>query len=605
MMQGYQIAVRSGPNKGLTWTLQDKALVVGRDTDCDIVIADALVSRRHCELNCRGDEIYVRDLGSRNATLVNGRPVDGCRLQVGDEVSVGTVSFILTRRVLDPPIKEENAALDRTRHFLEPKTVYPRSSAAHMPQRGLPSTVVDMSRLFDAWTSFSLAESIGELVHRIEEALTRRLGPKRCWIGVLNRDKLELLVKPETPYDPDGFPKAELQQTLDMAYGALLAPPSMNAARAGLQVMAAPIHIGQAHIGGIVLESDSPYEEADVAFLSAVAQGAAPFFGSIEHRRFLEQEVELLRLDRQKSLEIIGNSDVTERLRYLVQLVAKTDHAILILGETGAGKELVAGLIHELSRRNHGPFVAVNCAAISNEMFESVLFGHERGAFTGAIEHKIGMMKESHGGTLFLDEVGDLSLQNQARILRAIETHTFRPLGGKKDIEADFRVLAATNKDLQAAIQSGEFRGDLYHRLRSFEVRVPALRERVADIPLLAEYFLNLARNGAKRPIHGFTPEAMAYLKAYSWPGNVRELRRTIEAAVVLAEGEYIGPEVLSNGDPVAMGERKPTTLAAMERSHIERALKYCNGNTTEAAHLLGIHRSTLYDKLGRYGIAH
>jgi DNA-binding NtrC family response regulator len=279
----------------------------------------------------------------------------------------------------------------------------------------------------------------------------------------------------------------------------------------------------------------------------------------------------------------------------------------VILGETGTGKELVVKLIHRLSARSEAPLTVVNCAAIPAELLESELFGYERGAFTGAQSQKKGVFEEADGGTLFLDELCDLSLPNQARLLRAIETGVFRRLGGKADIKVNVRVVAATNRDIKEEVERGLFRRDLYHRLNMFEIVIPPLRERRGDIPLLAEHFHRGARERDGYRTAGFRPDALQYLDTLPWNGNVRELKNVVERAMVVAPYDAIRPEDLER-DGIRKTPQESAepflNLAELEKRQIREALRRCDGNIKVAAELLDIGRSTLYRKLSEYNIA-
>jgi Nif-specific regulatory protein len=281
------------------------------------------------------------------------------------------------------------------------------------------------------------------------------------------------------------------------------------------------------------------------------------------------------------------------------------------------GKELVARAIHLRSSRRDGPLVCINCAALAPTLLESELFGHEKGAFTGATERKIGKFEAAHGGTLLLDEIGEMSPELQAKFLRVLEGQPFERLGGNKPIQTSVRVVAATNRDLEQAVRDKEFRADLYFRLRVIEIEVPALRLRASDIPLLAEHFLQQLRGHAARHIDGFAPTTLEVLSRYSWPGNVRELRNVIERAVVLGMGHTIEPDDLAltpliPGLPTAQGSAesqpitaapfRPMTLDELEREHILATLEAMQGNKSRAAMVLGVERSTLDRKLKRYG---
>jgi two-component system, NtrC family, nitrogen regulation response regulator NtrX len=285
---------------------------------------------------------------------------------------------------------------------------------------------------------------------------------------------------------------------------------------------------------------------------------------------------------------------------------------VLIFGENGTGKELVARSIHHLSRRRSGPFVEVNCAAIPEELIESELFGHVKGAFTGAVADRRGKFETSDGGTLFLDEIGDMSLKTQAKVLRALQEQVVEPVGGTGTVKVDVRILAATNKDLPAEIRSGQFREDLYFRLNVIPIFVPPLRDREADIPLLASHFMaELAREYGRRPKR-LDPGAAAGLRGYRWPGNVRELRNVVERLMIMVPGETITLADLGFLDPSAVSVVDPPGALALplhaardrfERDYILRTLAAQQGNMSRTAEALGVERSNLYRKMRAFGI--
>jgi Nif-specific regulatory protein len=284
---------------------------------------------------------------------------------------------------------------------------------------------------------------------------------------------------------------------------------------------------------------------------------------------------------------------------------------VLIRGESGVGKELVARAVHFASPRKKGPFVCVNCAALSRSLLASELFGHEEGAFTGATQRKIGKFEAADGGTLMLDEIGEMSPATQAKFLRVLEGHPFERVGGTETIKVDVRVIAATNRDLERDVAEGRFRRDLYFRLRVLEILVPPLRKRPEDIQELAHYFLQRFNSETGRKLRGFTPQAMELMRQYRWPGNVRELKNVVERAVVLARGEFIEPDDLTlsklstAGDtaehPTPQQSFTPASLADMEREHILATLAATNWNKSQTAALLGIERTTLDRKIRRY----
>ena len=335
---------------------------------------------------------------------------------------------------------------------------------------------------------------------------------------------------------------------------------------------------------------------------------------TLEHAR-LRQEHRQLRERVERGQEIVGKSAAIEELRQQISIAAPTTGRVLIHGDSGSGKELVARAIHARSTRAEGSFVEVNCAAIPEELIESELFGHERGAFTGAVARRRGKFELADGGTLFLDEIGDMSLKTQAKVLRVLEEQAFERVGGKETLRVDVRVIAASNQNLQEQIVAGRFREDLFYRLNVIPIEVPSLRRRKEDIPALVEHFITLfsVENG-RRP-KTMSVEALAYFLSYDWPGNVRELRNMVERLVIMAPRDVIGPEDLppplrtreeaSTGDEAAQRDRTlKEAREAFERAYILGELRAHEWNMTRTAEKLGIERSHLYRKLKAYGIA-
>jgi len=335
---------------------------------------------------------------------------------------------------------------------------------------------------------------------------------------------------------------------------------------------------------------------------------------AVEHRRLRDEVKRLREVVRQGSQfgEILGGSPPMQRLFDLLSRVAEADASVLIIGESGTGKEMVARALWQKGRRSSGPFVAVNCAAVPEQLLESELFGHARGAFTDAKAARAGLFQQADGGTLFLDEIGDMPVHLQVKVLRALQERTIRPVGGDAEIPVDIRVIAATNKDLETAIAEGKFRQDLYFRLNVIQVDLPPLRARGGDVLMLAQNFLQhfAARTGKK--VLGLAPETAKALNAYSWPGNVRELQNCIERAVALTRYEQLMPEDLperiQNFRPshVVVAADDPSELVPMEeveRRYIARVMQSVGGNKTLAARVLGFDRTTLYRKLDRYGL--
>ena len=338
---------------------------------------------------------------------------------------------------------------------------------------------------------------------------------------------------------------------------------------------------------------------------------------AMEHTR-LKEENRLLKESLGKHFDrgnIIGQSPATVKLLETVAQVAPSEATVLISGESGTGKELIAGAIHYNSTRKDGPFVKINCAAITETLLESELFGHEKGAFTGADRRKQGRFYQAHRGSLFLDEVSEMSLTMQVKLLRVLQEREFTRVGGEQTIQVDVRVIAATNKDLPDLINRGKFREDLYYRLNVVGLKIPPLRDRREDVPLLAQQFLQdfAARN--RKEIKGFTPQAMDLLIHYGWPGNVRELMNAVERAVVLSLFDYLAEEdfpIIAGSDQTRTPETAnapivqsngTTPLEQVEKATILRTMEATGGNKSEAARRLGITRKTLHKKLKKYGV--
>ncbi|MEZ4363924.1 MAG: sigma-54 dependent transcriptional regulator [Kofleriaceae bacterium] len=310
--------------------------------------------------------------------------------------------------------------------------------------------------------------------------------------------------------------------------------------------------------------------------------------------------------------EFVGQSEKLAAVRRAVEKVAASDTTVFVAGESGTGKELVAHALHRLSRRADGPFVKVNCGALTETLLESELFGHERGAFTGAVKQKLGRFELADGGTLFLDEVGDVPAAMQVKLLRALQEQEFERVGGEKPIKVDVRVVSATNKDLAAEVEAGRFRKDLYFRLHVIPIQLPPLRERREDIPLLLQHFVAKLGPKVNPRVRAVSDAALGRFMAFSWPGNVRELENAVEQALVFAEGDTIGtsalPAYLQGGDEAPLHVQRELTLPEilddLERQLILKAYEKAAGVKTETAKILGIKTSALYYKLEKYGIS-
>ena len=409
---------------------------------------------------------------------------------------------------------------------------------------------------------------------------------------------------------PAGSVQEALQALREQRFAAVLTDLKLPKGT-GLEVLKAALE-AEPGLPVIVMTAFATITDA----VAAMREGAYDFIQKpieLEHlRHLLAHAIERQALQRENIVlkeeharrfgfpTIVGEHASLQEAARQMQRIAATDSTVLLLGESGTGKELFARAIHQLSARKDRPFVAINCAAIPETLVENELFGHERGAFTGADSRRAGRFELAHGGTIFLDEIGELPLAVQSKLLRVLEERVIERLGGSARTNVDVRIITATNRDLEAASKSGEFRQDLYFRLAVFPIRVPALRERASDIPLLAQHFLDRFRRELKRPKLALSRDALHALSAYDWPGNVRELQNVIERACILNDGEI-------DAGGLALPARKKAAAAsagaALDRDTIESALRACKWNKTEAAQKLGVSYKTLLSKIHAYGL--
>ncbi len=348
-----------------------------------------------------------------------------------------------------------------------------------------------------------------------------------------------------------------------------------------------------------------PYADGDL--IAAIEQGLAAAERQQTDARGradrLDARIQSMAAVRDSGGPAIGQSAEWKGVLRKATQVASTESTVLLQGESGTGKEVVARFIHRASPRKHGPFVAINCAALPEHLLESELFGYERGAFTGAQQPKAGQIELASAGVLFLDEVSEMSPMAQAKLLRVLQEREFLRLGGTRPVKANVRVIAASNRDLQKAVADGRFREDLFYRLQVFDICMPPLRERRGDIPLLADAFLLELNRSTGYSSAGLTPDALEMLVGYEWPGNVRELHNALERAAILCEGGLITVDHLSLRSTSVMAPSRPPNLSDIERRTIEQALHESNGNKAKAARRLGITRTQLYGRLRKYGL--
>src|SRR5262249_19291400 len=378
-------------------------------------------------------------------------------------------------------------------------------------------------------------------------------------------------------------------------------------------LICAPVIFGNRVLALIHLYCTDPHKAMsgeDLEFTVAVAKQLGIVTTQLNQRESLTNENQLLRDQLRVESELVGASGAIEAVEQQIARVAPTNATVLVRGESGVGKELVARAIHYSSGRKDGPFICLNCAAITETLLESELFGHEKGAFTGATDKKIGKFEGAHQGTIFLDEIGEMAINTQSKLLRILEGHPFERVGGSTQIRVDVRVVAATNQPLEKNLQEGKFRRDLFFRLQVVEITVPPLRERRDDVPLLADHFLKRFIRETGRRIRGLTPAALRKLEQYQWPGNVRELRNVIERAVALGRGPMLDVDdiwlsSLEVGGAASTGVEhyEPLPLEEIEKRYILKTLEHTDWNKSQAAGILQIERSTLDRKIKGYNL--
>ena len=640
-----------------------QSITVGRAPTNQIVLKDERCSRTHLEVFTSGGDWVLRDLDSRNGTLLGDARVKGDRvLSPGDIIRVGhsqlvfvhrlseaftDASAVLRRRAdpqSDPTGEDDSSVLvacepttithrrGQTK-FLEPAEEEPTSvSKIGRAAARLCRLAFELAKAPDVQKMSDLA--LGTLLESTEtDAAALLLVPPNTPAAAA-AERLEVVASRSKTDQKYHRVSPSLATAVLREGEAVLARNVLGDSTLGSRdskgeirttsVICAPVRRGQQSVGLIHAYStfaDRGPDPDDLEFTLAVADTVAVALENLQRRQELAENLTQVRTENVQlrerlgvQSEIIGRSVAIRAVTDEIARAAATNATVLIRGESGVGKELVARAIHYNSQRHENVFVCLNCAALAETLLASELFGHERGAFTGATERKVGKFEAAHRGTLMLDEIGEMAPGIQAKFLRVLEGHPFERVGGSKPITADVRVIAATNRDLEKGVAEGAFRRDLYFRLHVIEIVVPPLRKRAEDIPLLAEHFLRKFNAETGRRLRGFTSPAIDQLLRYRWPGNIRELKNVIERAVVLCPNDEIGQEDLlltklaTAGDteaPAAVIEEEflPASLADIERRYILATLQHTSWNKSRTASILGIERSTLDRKIRRYAI--
>ena len=597
----------SGPLAGVAVPLTEAEVSIGRDDTNHVALADHLVSPRHCVLACAPGGVTVRDLDEKNPTFVNGLPSserlmgDGDRIQIGESLFVLRLAGIAVAGPIESVRMEHGVAAARSTIVMRREDVFSEAGLRHAASSARLAR--DLAALIRISATINAVHGLVALERPLFELVAEVLPAMRGALILSARSAGAASGVGWTRAGHASQPVPVNQAVVDRVLRDLVGILSVESPERS--ILAAPLVAFDKVIGAIVLETDSPdepFDEGHLLLLMAIAASAATALQYARQVEWLEGENRRLQAELDSDHNMVGQSPPMRDVYRRIARVAPTDSTVLITGESRTGKELVARAIHRNSARAERPFVAINCAAITETLLESELFGHEKGAFTGAIANKKGKLETAEGGTVLLDEIGELSPALQAKMLRVLQEREFERVGGTRTVRVDFRLVAATNRDLEAAIAAGQFRRDLYYRLNVVSLAMPPLRDRRADIPLLASSFVRRHADKAKRTVSGFSDEALACLSGYDWPGNVRELENAVEHAVVLGSTSLILPDDL----PDAIAESGPAISASgdagfhdaikqAKKDLILRAVERAGGNYTAAARSLGLHPNYLH----------
>ncbi len=617
-----KLAVLSGPLRKSEFLLAG-VLSIGRNSSSSICLEDTTVSPIHCRVSCDDERFLLVDLDSDSGTFVNGIPVKQRVLAPGDQIAVGSSLFIFEVERSPAPARsavqldEDPATGTQVQQLRKDELVYlhPDSLAALPQPARLARALGTLVKISTAIGSIRDVESLQwQLLGMIFDVIPAERGAI-----LLVEDTAEEAPSPVAwdrvagPDHPVHVNRALTRRVIDEGISVLenesprLDDPDASdqqAVKTAHSILCVPLNAGGRILGVIYLDSSDPaaaFSEDDLQLLAAIAGLAAI---AIENARQFERlgiDNQQLRTEAGLQHDMAGQSSRMREVYQLIERVAPSESTVLIYGESGTGKELAARAIHNNSLRKDRLFLALNCAALTETILESELFGHEKGAFTSAITQKKGLLEIAEGGSVFLDEVGELPLTLQAKLLRVLQEREFVRVGGTRSIKINVRFLAATNRDLQKAVREEKFRGDLFHRLNVISLTMPALREHPEDIPLLAELFAVRNAKKCNRKVKGISPETRACLMQYDWPGNIRELENAMERAVVIGSSDFILPEDLPEAvlETAASSASSPANyhdaVRNLKKQLILSAWEQSGGSFTEAAKILGVHANYLH----------
>lgn len=626
------LVVRRDDGAGNVFVLHPgKRYVLGRANTNDIVLNDDLCSRQHAEVAFTDGKWSLRDLGSLNGTRLNEELIQGAaELHPLDEIGLGRCRLWFVENLDQLPHAAPEAGpaasniairkrLGQTRYdFQLPSS--DEESPGFVARNRISQ---DLSLLYRLALNMGSAATTEQLMQVVLSGLLEATPADTAAVLEVQDTEGRLLAF-QSRLSNEGYREAPgelIREVLASGEGILAedtqrlrsSKTGRGTASAISSFICAPVRSGDAVVALLHLYCLDPFKSLgteDLELVVAISKTLAVAWQSLRRQADLLEENQRLKAQVASEVQLVGQSPALEEIKAQIAQVAPTNATVLIRGESGVGKELVARAIHLASPRREGPFVCLNCAALAESLLESELFGHEKGAFTGATQRKIGKFEAAHNGTIFLDEIGEMTPSAQAKLLRVLEGHPYERVGGSEPIRVNVRVVAATNRPLEEAVNAGQFRRDLYFRLQVIEIRVPPLRERRSDIPILAEFFLRRFLEETGRRLKGFTTAAMEKMRNYTWPGNVRELRNVIERAVALGKGPLLdAPDIWLSG--LELDSRPdapppaytPRSLEEVEKEHIAATLRHTDWNKSQAAAILGIERSTLDRKIKAYDI--